>query len=75
MSYAFETTLFGLTVEVEGVFDIGEPESIDSPSIAPSFEIESVKHKGCELEDLPDEVYEELSQAAFDDAHDNYDPY
>ena len=45
------------------------------PGIEPSFEVDSVKHKGCELEDLPDEVWEELEQAAFDDAHDNYDPY
>ena len=75
MSYTFETELFGLTVEVEGEFDEGQKETMIDPGIEPSFEVESVKHKGCELEDLPDGVYEDLSQAAFDDAHDNYDPY
>ena len=75
MSYTFTTELFGLTVEVEGEFDEGQKETMIDPGIEPSFEVESVTHKGCELEDLPDEVWEELAQAAFDDALDNYDPY
>ena len=75
MSYTFETTLFGLTVEVEGEFDEGQKETMIDPGIEPSFEVWTVCHKGFELCDLPDEEWEALEKAAFDDAHDNYDPY
>ena len=75
MSYTFTTELFGLTVEVEGEFDEGQRETMIDPGIEPSFDVWTVTHKGCELEDLSDEVWVELSQAAFEDAHANYDPY
>jgi len=70
MSYTFETELFGLTVEVEGEFDEGQKETMIDPGIEPSFEVWTVKHKDCELCDLPDEEREALEKAAFDDAHD-----
>jgi hypothetical protein len=75
MSYTFETELFGLTVEVEGEFDEGQKETMVDPSIAPSFEVWTVMHKGWEMADLPDEVWEALEHAAFKDAHDKHDPY
>jgi len=77
MSYTFETKLFGLTVEVEGVFDTGENPSLDCEGYPPSFEIETIQHKGDDIEvcDLPEEELEDIEQAAFVDASNNYDPY
>jgi hypothetical protein len=77
MSYTFETTLFGLTVEVEGEFEGEVAPTWDSPGHAASFEIDTIMHKGCELgvDDLDGNSLDRLEQAAFDDAHDNYDSY
>ena len=75
MSYTFETTLFGLTVEVEGQFDGEEPPTWDSPGHAASFEIDTIMHKGCELEvdDLDGNSLDRLEQASFDAAREQWE--
>ena len=49
MSYTFETELFGLTVEVTGQFDGGENPTYDCEGYPPSFEIDTIEHKGWEM--------------------------
>ena len=70
MSYTFETELFGLTVEVTGQFDGGENPTYDCEGYPPSFEIDTIEHKGWEMADLPDYLYEAIEREAFTKAHD-----
>ena len=66
--YTFKTKLFGLEVDVSGMFDAGQQQTMTDPAIPPCFEIEEIVHKDELLEDLPDEAYEKLEQAAFNAA-------
>lgn len=68
MNYTFTTELFGLIVEVEGVFEAGEPQTWDCPGEPPHFEIEKIVHKGEELEidSLPPYELETICSEAFD---------
>ena len=77
MSYTFETDLLGPKAEIEGTFDPGEKATIDCPGEEPCFEIESItiNDEEFEIDCLCDETLKEIEQAAFDDAHNNYDPY
>jgi len=77
MNYSFETDLLGPKAEIEGTFDPGEKETFDCPGEPPCFVIESISinDEEFEIDCLCDETLKEIEQAAFDDAHNNYDPY
>ena len=77
MSYSFETDILGIKAEIEGTFDPGEKATIDCPGEEPCFEIESItiNDEEFEIDCLCDETLKEIEHAAFDDAHNNYDPY
>ena len=77
MSYSFKTKLLCVEAEVEGIFYPGEKETFDCPGEEPCFEISSItiNDEEFEIDCLCDETLKEIEQAAFDDAHNNYDPY
>ena len=77
MAYTFKTKLLGPEAEIEGVFDPGEKATFDCPGDDPCFIIESItiNDEEFEIDCLCDETFKEIEQAAFDDAHANYDPY
>jgi hypothetical protein len=77
MSYSFETDILGVKAEIEGTFDPGEKETFDCPGEKPSFEIETItiNDEEFEVDSLSTETLETIEQLAFDDAHNNYDPY
>jgi len=77
MSYTFKTKLLGPEAEVEGTFSPEEPQTLNYPGCSAEFEIETitVNDEEFEVECLCDETLKEIKQAAFDDAHANYDPY
>lgn len=72
MSYTFETNFLGLTVSVEGTFSPAEPQTLNYPGCAPSFEVESIEHEGkafdlCEFDSA---TIDEFEGIAFDKASD-----
>ena len=77
MSYTFTTDLLGPKAEIEGVFYSGEKATFDCPGEEPSFEIETItiNDEEFEIDSLSTETLETIEQLAFDDAHNNYDPY
>ena len=77
MSYTFTTDLLGPKAEVEGTFSPAEPETLTDPGCSAEFEIESItiNDEEFEVDSLSIETLETIEQLAFDDAHNNYDPY
>ena len=70
MSYSFTTDLFDLTVLVTGEFSPEEKQTFDYPGCSADFEIETIEHKGeqLEIDSLPDEDLSEIISAAFESA-------
>ena len=70
----FTMTILGVDMEVNGTFDPGEPMTYDSPGYAPCFEIESISHKGEELEvdQFPVEMLKDIEDKAFEMAAEDY---
>jgi hypothetical protein len=70
MSYSFTKELFGLNVLVTGEFSPEEPRTLDYPGCPADFEIETIEHKGDQLEidSLPEEELSEIIRYAFESA-------
>lgn len=70
MSYSFTTELFGLSVLVTGEFSPEEPMTFNYPGCPAEFEIETIEHKGdqIEIDSLPEEELSEIISAAFESA-------
>ncbi len=55
--------LYGIEFHIQGNYVKGEDESIDCPGSPSEFEIETIEHKGEELQDVLDEsVIKELTE-------------
>ena len=65
--YSFETEILGVTMQVSGEFEPEEPMTHDCPGWPASFEIDTIEHKGEELEvdSFPTEMLNEICDAAF----------
>ena len=63
----FTIKILGVDMEVSGTFDAGEEPSRDCPGYEPSFEIESITHKGEELEvdGSPDDMLVYIEKLVF----------
>jgi hypothetical protein len=70
MSYSFNTDLFGITLLVTGEFSPEEKHTFDYPGCSASFEIDTVEHKGEQIEiDLfADYAISLIVDAAFESA-------
>ena len=76
-SYSFNTELFGLNVEVDGYFEPEEKPTFDCPGSDAEYHIETIKHKGEEIEidSLPENILADLEEEAFKMNLDEHDPY
>lgn len=70
--FTFKTVLLGLDVEVGGEFSPAEPQTLTDPGWPPGFEIESITHKGedIEIDQVPDEWIKDIEEEAFKAASD-----
>ena len=68
MNYSFTTEILGVQMEVEGVLDTGEAQSMDCPGYEAFFEIDTITHKGEELEvdGFPDSMLAEICGTAME---------
>lgn len=68
--YVFTMQIFGVKMEVVGSFTPAEPQTRDTPGYPASFEAHTVSHKGEKLDvsQFSDELHDQISSAAFEDA-------
>lgn len=73
----FIATVFGVDMEVDGEWDAGEPQTRIDPGWPPEFIIESVTHKGEELEfdDFPKKEIDNILECAEKASEDESDEY
>ncbi len=73
MNINFKYEFCGLMLDIEATLDAGEPQTLNSPGMPPSAEIEKASYKGDELELDEMDIYEELQTAAFIAATEQYE--